>query len=245
MNEAPSSKAPLHMIQNYGRDVFTLLKTPSAFFKQMPVTGGLSRPLAFALVNHWLGSALAFFWAETSDPARGILGGLARWFQSFISQHFGKDNDLSFLPMAQEGKSWFQSRDQWLNWYSGMESVLIDPFFTLASILFSSVFVFIGARLLVSPPRAGHLQEVTYESTVRILCFGLTPSLLLGIPYLGGVLSSFFCVIFTLIGAREVYRVTSTRALFIVLFPKLIFFGIIGLGLVIIALIAFKMLMWF
>src|SRR4051794_33591226 len=49
-------------IRAYFLRVWQILTEPTAFFKTMPTTGGVSGPLAFALITHWLGSAVGFFW---------------------------------------------------------------------------------------------------------------------------------------------------------------------------------------
>src|SRR5690348_8197880 len=50
-------------LSHYIKTVRAILFTPTAFFRQMPLSGGLSRPLAFALATHWIASLFSYFWS--------------------------------------------------------------------------------------------------------------------------------------------------------------------------------------
>ena len=92
-------------------------------------------------------------------------------------------------------------------------------------------------------PREGRpAQVVTYESALRLICFGMAPSILAGLPIFGGFVAALLVLIVTVIGAREVYEVGTGRAIVIALFPKLLFFGVFVLGFVFLAVAAIKLL---
>jgi len=134
----------------------------------------------------------------------------------------------------------YEMRDRILHWIWGAGSVIADPFFTLASILFTSLFVFAGARILVTPGKNGAPQQITYESALRIICFGMSPAILAVLPIAGPVVAGICVAIVTVIGAREVYRISYGRAVIVALFPKILFLGILLLGLLFVAVVVFK-----
>ena len=94
--------------------------------------------------------------------------------------------------------------------------------------------------MLFAHQQISGVQEITYESAVRVVCFGLTPAILAMLPLFGGFVSAICVVIVTVIGAREVYRTTTGRAVVIALFPKLLFLGVLGIGLFVLLLAAVK-----
>jgi hypothetical protein len=218
------------LVYRYFQNVWAILTRPATFFREIPFRKGLTGPLCFALTTHWIGSALGFIWHL-------MLGGsVHRFFQGlFRSMENGYDVD-SPARTAQLS----QIRDQILEWFFGVGPVLLDPFFTLVSILVTSLFVFAGARILVAPSKKGHPDEISFESAVRIVCFGMTPSLLNSFPILGGFIASLYTLIVTVIGTKETYRVNTGRALIIALFPKLLFLGILLGGLLSIIMVIVK-----
>jgi hypothetical protein len=54
------SETSLSFVGAYFRDLKKVLFEPTAFFRGLPLTGGLAIPLTFALVTHWLGSLFNF-----------------------------------------------------------------------------------------------------------------------------------------------------------------------------------------
>ncbi|MEK6704448.1 MAG: YIP1 family protein [Bdellovibrionota bacterium] len=201
---------PFDIVIQYFQTVWSIIAHPVQFFSSMPLTGGVARPLAFALVTHWLGSAVAFLW-------RNIFSGIFR-HGDLISAILGGSTDPNILT-----------------WLYGLGSVISDPFITLVSLLFTASLIFIGARILVSPGVNFSPREITFESAVRITAFGMTPAVFSVIPAIGPVISSIYTIILTMIGAREIYRIGTGRAALIALFPKLIIIGIIISGMLLFA----------
>lgn len=212
------------LIRNYFKDLWQILANPQSFFRHLPHQGGMSKPLGFALVTHWIGSAMSFLWQL-------LFGGS---FLAIVQSWFGAD--LSQIDYPGHIVELSQMKHRFFEWFTGVGPVIADPFFTLASILLSSFLIFIAARIFVP---AHSRISVTYETAVRISCYGLTPAILSALPILGGIVSSVYILVVTVIGTKEVYKISTGRALVIALFPKLIIPGIIGTGLLlfIIALI--------
>ncbi len=217
----PVWKSGLRPIRQYFIDLFEISVHPVRFFRRMPLEGGVSGPLAFALVTHWLASALEYLW-------HSLIGGAA---MEYLNEMIKVAGNVADVDNPGQSARLFQLRDQLLHWVWGTGSVIADPFFTLASILFTTLFVYAGARLLVTPDEDGHPHVITYESSLRIVCYGLSPSILAGIPLIGGFVASLCVSIVTIIGAREVYRITTGRAIVVALFPRILLFGTIAMGL--------------
>src|SRR5207245_2017890 len=53
-----------HPVARYWEDLKLVLLKPKQFFRQMPRNAGFTQPLAFALIAHWIGSAIAFLWGS-------------------------------------------------------------------------------------------------------------------------------------------------------------------------------------
>lgn len=209
----------------------------------MPTSGGLTRPLCFALITHWIGGALGTFallilWSLFSKSFRLYSPNLMPSSANFFSH------------------SPFFERGSIHHWFFGLVPVILDPFITLFSILFTSLFVYIGARILIPFKRNAQTKNtqtkytqdgkaVTYESIVRIFCFGMSPSILTAIPLLGGGVSSIWVFVLNLIGMREIYKISTARSLVVLFFPSIVFFGMIALGFLIILVLAMQFLATF
>lgn len=225
-----SSSSGLDWIRGYGQELWSVLTRPSDFFRQMPIQGGLTRPLTFALITHWIGTALAHLW-------KSAIGGA---FSQHLKDLLRVASDLSDADPFARTQVLNSFHDQVMPWIAGTGSVLLDPFITLFSILFLSLFVFIGARILVPLGREGTPHEIPYESAVRIICYSTAPSIFSAIPIFGPLLSTLLSVVISIIGAKRVYRVDSFRAAIIALFPNLLLFGIILMGLAAVIFLAVK-----
>lgn len=219
----------LGIIQDYFVDLWRIISQPRLFFKHLPVSGGLAKPLCFALVTHWLGAALAFIW-------RTLFGG-SLW--QIIQNLFRTSDEVIEIEATRHSYLW-EARDKITNWFLGAGPVVLDPFLTLLTILGTSFLVFIGARLLISPGKDGQREEITYESAARVICFGMSPAIFSAFPFIGGILAQFGVLFVTIIGVKEVYRIDTGRSIVIALFPKLIFIGIIGVGLILFAFTLFR-----
>jgi len=228
--EVSTPLGPWSVIDRYFRDLWTILTRPSIFFRQMPHGGAIAGPLAFALITNWLGSALEFLWQSAT-------GGLAARYLEDLFQIAGEVAEVDH-----PGRSALlaNARDRLIHWLWGTGSVLLDPFLTAASVLFTSALVFVGAKLLVTPGKNGAPARIDYSTALKIICFSMSPAILAGIPLIGAFLARLCVVIVTIIGVREVYRVGNARATVIALFPKLLFLAILVSGFLLLAFMLFK-----
>ncbi len=240
--EWDSSEKQVHeqsfdLLKNYFSDLFRIILKPSLFFRNMPVQGGMGQPLVFALVTHWLGEAVGFLW-------RTLLGETTRswhpFFHPFLQKWTQFSGDLGGIDNPGRGTQLFQLKDRLFEWWAGAGPVIADPFFTLASILMISFLLFVGVRIFISPKATP--DPFSYETALRVICFAMSPSILAALPFVGNFVASGYTLAVTVIGVREVYRISTRRALVIALFPKLIIPGIIGMGCLLFVLIVIKSL---
>jgi len=222
--------AAFSLVTAYLSDLWAVLSGPKKFFGALPIQGGMSRPLAFALVTHWVGAATEFLW-------RALFGGATDW----INRTFQWLQESASLDVDSpgRGRDLLVIRDRLGEWFSGVGPILADPFFTLGSILLTAMFVFLGAKLLVPVDRDKH-PVVTYESAVRIVAYGLSPSILAVIPFFGGVLSYCMVIFVTVVGAMQIYRVGVFRGIVVGLFPKVLFVGTMLLGVFALVALIFR-----
>lgn len=216
------------LINRYFDDLWRIIRHPKVFFRNMPTHGGLSGPLTFALVTHWLSASFTYLW----NLALGIgkTGGILNWIMNSI-------ND-STIHSDGRAQMMLEFKERTLQWLGSAGSVLLDPFFTLSGLLFSSFFVFIGARILIDskPDR----PSVRFETICRILCFSASPAILAALPWVGPIFATFGVLIVTVLGIREVFQVRTRRAITVAVFPKLMFFGIIFMGMVFFGVLLMK-----
>lgn len=243
LTHSPSTEVVgLQIVQKYFSDLWEIIFQPRRFFRRMPRSNGLSGPLAFALITHWIGVAFAFLWQSIFG---GMLGGHVTRLLEMVKDI--KDTDIHHPGRSAQLFQVLEFRDRLTDWFKGAGSVIIDPFLTLAAILISSFFVYLGARILVSPGQTSpegeeSPPEITYESAVRIVCYGMTPAIFAAIPLFGPALSYIAVIIVTVIGAKHVYRINTGRAIIVALFPKLLFLGIILMGLFVFFVTLIKLL---
>lgn len=216
----------------YFSTVWKIMLHPAKFFSTMPLSGGVSGPLAFALITHWLGAAFSFLWnAAIGGALSGYSRGLFKIFDDIADvDHPGRSATLA------------QARDQIVHWIWGAGGILVDPFLTLVSIAFTSFFVWVGARLLVNPNPERGLRSVNYESALRIVCYGMTPAILRVVPIFGSFLATISVILVTVVGARETYRIDTGRAIGVALFPQLLWIVTVVGGFIVLALSILKLI---
>ena len=216
-------ESALRPIHEYACDLRDILFRPTRFFRRMPITGGYAVPLIFALVIHWISSALRF-------SSSAILGNNEAAWQALrsLSGKFVDDHLETTLTI-------------W-RWAFGASSVFLDPFITIISLFYSSCLIWVGAKLLVPTRTAGHIAQthVQFEIVLRILCYASAISLISAFPW-GGTFFAWIWGSFTIyVGVREVLNVRPLRAAVITMFPSLLISALVLLGGLVLGMIFFK-----
>lgn len=207
------------MITRYLDELWLIISQPRVFFKKMPVTGGLSAPLAFALITHWVGAFCKFLWNGfwTTSP----------------DSHFSKLGDE--IRRHLEHRMSFKFNDELATWVEGMKAVILDPFKTAIGLLLGSFVIYLGAKLLASRSS----RDVTYESAVRVGAYAMAPSILLAVPWVGGPLNWLLGAALMIIGSKEVYRTSWPIGFCIAFFPMILLmvwgFTMVAMGLLFVA----------
>jgi hypothetical protein len=211
------------IIQTYFRDLRTLILHPKTFFRNNPVDEGLTRPLTFALVSHWIGAALRYLVSSAQGESRQML--VDRWMKMF-----GGQDQIQVLTRSSQ---WNTIRDQVSSWLWGIGSVITDPFSTLFWVLFSAAIIFVGARVLIGtmPVKTADgvtlQKEISYASAVQIVAYSMSVYVLAAVPFLGGLFFFLYSLYIATVGAREIYKVNTGRALAVALFPQLLVLAVI------------------
>lgn len=218
------------MIQEYFRKLWTIHTRPAEFFRNLPLEGGTGGPLAFALVTHWLGKSIGYLWTLAIGEAASVW--LQRVADLMNRTGAGRNTDAEVEIMRRSSEwIWSAPWERMSKWFWSAGAVITDPFFTLVSILFTSFFIWVGARIFVTPSHTeGAPRQITWESTVRLVCYGMSPMILASIPFVGWGLASLITLIVTVVGAREVYKIQTGRAIAVVLFPKFLLVGMLLAG---------------
>jgi len=174
----------------------------------------MGQALAFGLICHWLGSALAYL--------GNFLAGysLEKSFDAFFRLLSPEQGGL-----ALEALHFKDSKGAFMGWFLGVGSVIIDPFLTLLHVFVVSTFLYLASRVLITPDP--HRPEPSYKALLCIVSFGLGPAVFMGIPFAGGLLGSLYIFAVTIIGIREVFKISGSRALAVAILPHLVFYGVL------------------
>ncbi len=217
-NQSPSIETAGGPIGGYLAKVKSILFAPQEFFSGLPIQESLGSVLAFALITHWIGSALAFLigMGVGVDKAAEKLVALLTQGNAAAMQQLRDNADLS----------------RWMTWFQGVGSIVLDPFFVLISILFSTVILFIFSKILIAETDENSQPRLlSFENCMRIVSYAMTAQLFRVIPFVGGVIAWVYGIVLTIVGVSALFRVTSGRATAVVLLPKLVlgalFFAVI------------------
>lgn len=212
----------MKVIRQYFKALWEIHVHPARYFRRVPTQGGIQGVLAFALVTHWLASALQYLWTHALE---GLL-------TQESSELFGVLGDVAEIDHPGRAQKLHELYEQVSHWLWGIGAVIIDPFKTLLLLFFTSFFVYIGARILVTPGSGGSPAEIRFETALKVVALGSSPVILSAIPGFGPALAIVGAIFVTVIAAKEMYRIDYGRAVAVALFPKLLFLGIIVSGIV-------------
>lgn len=208
-------------VGRYFSNLWEATTRPSQFFRRVPRSGGWSGPLAYGLTTHWLGTALSFL--EKSARGEALLRNTQQWWGTYF-----QSGSNAYLDDPVRG------------WIWGIGKVIGDPFVTLPSILFSAFLIHLAARILA--PSGSTTSR--YEEALRLVCYGMSPMIFLGIPWVGGWLAPLLTFVVTVSGAQVFYRVGSLRAVLIALFPHLLLLMLITGGIGLLLLLFARLVFW-
>jgi len=173
-----------------------VLAAPTAFFRAMPVTGGLGSPLLYAVIAGWIGLAAAAFyqaiWVSIVGPAR---------------LPFGLDSGELAFVLA------------WLESWAGLVAQVVFGGVSVVITVFVGSGILHLMLLLLGGARRG------FEATFRVVCFSQATTLLMLIPLFlipfCGLAVVAWCLTLYVIGLAQAHQIGYGQALAAVLLPIL------------------------
>lgn len=171
-----------------------VLTGPGAFFRAMPVTGGIGSPLLYALIIGYAGLVVSAVYDFVLESVMGStfsrLGG------------GGSEAMAGLLPYFQGGIGF------------GMRLIFGPVFLTI------TLFVLSGIVHLALMGLGGASRG--FEATFRVACYSEAAALLNIIPACGGVIAPIVMIVLMIIGVAEAHGITRGRAAAAVLLPILL-----------------------
>lgn len=169
------------------KTVKDVLFSPSAFFKKMPVTGGLTDPLLFAMIIGTVGMLFLSLWDLVLHDS----------MRSFIT------------PEMRNAAG------------QGMPDGIASPLGTVMIPFLLIVWLFIVSGMLHLFLMMVRGEKAGFEATFRVVCYSVSPFLIMVIPFCGMLIAMLWVLTLTMIGLRDAHETTGGKATAAVLFPFL------------------------
>ena len=168
-----------------------VLSAPGAFFRAMPVTGGMGSPLLYAVIIGYAGIVISAIYDFVLESVMGStfsrLGG------------GGSEAIAGLMPYFQGGIG------------LGMK-LIFGPLLLVIRLLVLSGIVHLALMGLGGAARG-------FEATFRVACYSEAAALLNIIPVCGGVIGPIVMIVLMIIGVAEAHGTTRGRAAAAVLLP--------------------------
>ncbi len=169
-----------------------VLFAPSAFFRAMPVSGGMGSPLGYAVIVGWIGVVAASFYQAVFRTVLGA-GGSAFADRPEVAQL------LNFVG----------------GWAGFVGQVVFGGVFVLIGV-FLSAGVFHVMLMLLGGARQG------FEATLRAVSYAQATSLIFLLPFCGQPIGAVWALVLYVIGLAEAHRIGHGKAVAAVLLPLVI-----------------------
>lgn len=169
-----------------------VLTAPSAFFRDMAVTGGIGAPLVYGLIVGYVGIVISAIYDFVLASVMG--SGFGRFGA-------GTEALANVMPYFEGAMG------------LGMKLILGPIFLVIALFLMSGIFHL--ALMALGGAARG------FEATFRVVCYSEASSLLNIVPLCGGILAPVVMIVLMIIGIAEAHGTTRGRAAAAVLLPIL------------------------
>jgi len=166
-----------------------VLTEPGAFFRAMPVTGGLGSPLLYGVLIGWAGLAAAAFYQAI--------------FRSVVGSSWGGLGDRPELAAV-------------LGWVEGWAGFVAQVVFGGVFVVIG-VFVAAGIIHLLLLLLGGARRD--FEATFRVVSFSQATSVLFLVPFCGQVVGGIWCLVLYVLGLAEAHQIGHGKAAAAVLLP--------------------------
>ena len=168
-----------------------VLTAPTAFFRSMPVTGGIVSPLLYAVIIGYAGLVISAIYDFVLESVMG---------SAFTRMGGGGSEAMAGLMPYLQGGIGFGIR------------LIFGPVF-----LVISLFLLAGITHLALMALGGAARG--FEGTFRVACYSEAAALLNIVPVCGSVLAPIAMIVLMIIGVSEAHGVTRGRAAAAVLLP--------------------------
>ena len=170
-----------------------VLTAPTAFYRAMPVGGGIGTPLGFGVIVGYIGLAVS-----------AIYNAIFHMMVGSAFSSFGRHSELQpLLTMMQGG--------------AGLViNLVLGPVFIVIGLFLASGILHVMLMLLGGANR-------DFEATFRVASFAQASSLLSIIPFCGGLIGAVYGLVLFVIGLSEAHRISRGKAATAVLIPLVVF----------------------
>ena len=171
-----------------------VLTGPGAFFRAMPVAGGLGSPLLYAVVVGWIGLAASAFYQAVFHSVVG-----AGW------AGLGVDR-----PEVAALLGWLEG------WVGFVAQVVFGGVFVVIGLFFAAGILHLVLMLLGGARR-------DFEATFRVVSFSQATSILFLVPFCGQLVGGIWCLVLYVLGLAEAHGIGHGKAAAAVLLPIVVF----------------------
>lgn len=215
----------MEFFSTFFRDLILILTEPRAFFRERYPRLGSTEAIAFGIAAQWLAAALG--WITRVIKHETLFDGLNRIHEK-----------LSTLPLWRNlpENIWQQGGPAGIDsaaWKAEIAAIILTPFQSLAQFCIYGVLYFLGGVVLIRPEDGAHRDRIAVAAFIRICAVSAAPAVvgaILGLlPFgLGSLIGWIYGIALLTIGISERYRVSSPRALGVILIPGIT--GMVAIG---------------
>ncbi len=181
-----------------------VLLHPSGFFRGMPVSGGLGAPVGYALIVGYLGIVVQALYQAVLNIGLG----------SALSGIGDRSPLGSWGPALQGGL--------------GLAAqIVLGPAFLL-------VGLFVGAGIYHLILMVMGQAKQRFEATLRVVAYGHAASVLMLLPFCGGLAAAVWWIVIGIVGLSETHRIGRGSAAVAILAPIVLACCCCGTGLLLI-----------
>jgi hypothetical protein len=166
-----------------------VLAEPGAFFRAMPVAGGLGSPLLYAVLIGWVGLVAAAFYQAI--------------FRSVMGSSWGAFGDRREVAAV-------------LGWVEGWAGFVAQVVFGGVFVVIG-VFVAAGIIHLMLLLLGGARRD--FEATFRVVSFAQATSILALIPFCGQLVGGIWSLVLYVLGLAQAHQIGHGKAAAAVLLP--------------------------
>jgi hypothetical protein len=166
-----------------------VLAEPGAFFRAMPVAGGLGSPLLYAVLIGWVGLVAAAFYQAI--------------FRSVMGSSWGAFGDR---PEVAAVLGWVEG------WAGFVAQVVFGGVFVVIGVFVAAGIIHLMLLLLGGARR-------DFEATFRVVSFAQATSILALIPFCGQLVGGIWSLVLYVLGLAQAHQIGHGKAAAAVLLP--------------------------